>query len=80
MRVVQSPEGDRNGRRLGPNQYQYYVQLTTNDSSLSLPRAFLEEGAEWCKVSSSVANEDNIDYGGFQFYSIFQSEGLFSLN
>lgn len=42
---------------------------------MSLPRTFLQNGAEWNKVSSAVANEDNRDFGGFQFYSIFQSEG-----
>ena len=62
-------------RKLGPNQYQYTVQFTTNDKNVYLPRTFLQKGAEWNKVSSAVANEDNQDYGGFQFYSIFQSEG-----
>lgn len=73
-RVV-TRDGSRKHRRLGPNQYQYTIQLTTNNDQFYLPRKFLDNGAEWCKVSSAVSNEDNIDYGGFQFYSIFQSEG-----
>lgn len=73
---VVTRDGSRSHRRLGPNQYQYTIQLTTNNPNLFIPRKFLEEGAEWCKVSSAVANENNQDYGGFQFYSIFQSEGF----
>lgn len=73
-RIV-STDGNRRHRRIGPNQYQYTCQLTTNASSRYLPRHFLELQSEWCKVSSAVANESNIDAGGFQFYSIFQSEG-----
>lgn len=80
LRVMQSKDGGRRYRKLGPNQYQYTVMLTTNDPNRFLPRKFLETSAEWNKVSSAVANEANQDFGGFQFYSIFQSEGLFSLN
>jgi hypothetical protein len=74
LRVV-TKDGSRAMRKLDHNEYQYTLQLTTNDPQRFLPRQFLEEGAEWCKVSSSVANEANQDFGGFQFYSIFQSEG-----
>jgi hypothetical protein len=75
LRVV-TEDGSRNHRKLGPSQYQYSLLLTTNDPNLHLPRIFLEENAEWSKVSSAVADEDNIDAGGFQFYNIFQSEGV----
>lgn len=76
LRVMHNTDGSRRYRRLGPNQYQYRVMLTTNDPANFLPRKYLQEGGEWNKVSSSVANESNQDFGGFQFYSIFQSEGL----
>ena len=75
LRVVPSDDGSRQFRQIGPNQFQYNVQLTTNHERKFVPRKFLELESEWCKVSSSVANEDNQDYGGFQFYNIFQSEG-----
>lgn len=74
LRVV-TKDGSRKYRKLGPNQFQYTLQFTTNDKNMYLPRTFLQNGAEWNKVSSAVANEDNRDFGGFQFYSIFQSEG-----
>lgn len=76
LRVMQANEGGRAYRRLGPNQYQYTLMFTNNDPNRFLPRKFLELNAEWNKVSSAVANESNQDFGGFQFYSIFQSEGL----
>jgi hypothetical protein len=75
LRVMESDDGSRRTRRLGPNQYQYTLQLVTNSDKAFIPRKFLEKNAEWNKVSSAVADEDNIDAGGFQFYSIFQSEG-----
>lgn len=75
LRVMESREGSRSYRRLGPSQYQYTLQIVTNNPNVSIPRAFLELNAEWNKVSSAVANESNQDFGGFQFYSIFQSEG-----
>jgi hypothetical protein len=35
----------------------------------------IETNREFYKVSSSVANENNPDYGGFSFASVFESEG-----
>jgi hypothetical protein len=75
LRVVGNDNG-RSYRKLGTNQFQYDLVFTTNNANLYLPRVYMEEGAEWCKVSSAVADEDNQDYGGFQFYNIFQSEGV----
>jgi hypothetical protein len=62
--------------QVGPNAFRYTVQYITNNGNEYLPAKFLQEGQEWCKVSSAVATEDNIDGGGFQFYSVFESEGL----
>jgi hypothetical protein len=61
-RVV-PPQGSasRAHRQIGPNAY--------------LDSKYLAENQEWRKMSSAVATEDNIDAGGFQFYSIFESEG-----
>lgn len=72
---VTTKDGNRSYTKLGPNEYKYTVQLTTNNDKLFLPRKYIELGAQWCKQSSAVANEANQDFGGFQFYSIFQSEG-----
>lgn len=74
-RVI-TQDGSRQHRRIGPNQYQYTLKLTTNNPQFYMPRYLLELNKEWRKVSSAVADEANIDGGGFQFYSIFQSEGF----
>lgn len=76
FRVVHRSDNSKGYRYLGPNQYQYSIQMTTNSPDRYIPRKYIELDAKWNKVSSMVANEDNQDYGGFQFYSIFQSEGL----
>jgi hypothetical protein len=60
---------------LGPNSFKYTVQLITNDVNEYFPSKLLQEGREFCKVSSAVADESNQDYGGFQFQTVFESEG-----
>lgn len=72
---VTTKDGSRKYRKLGPNQYQYTLELIGRDPKRYIPRHFLQLGAEWCKVSSAVADEANQDFGGFQFFNIFQSEG-----
>jgi len=61
--------------KIGVNEYKYMVQLVTNDPTEYLPVDLIEENMEFCKVSSMVSNEGNQVYGGFQFATIFQSEG-----
>lgn len=61
--------------KLGPNAYKYEVQLVTNNPSEFFPTALLEENREFNKVSSAVADESNQDFGGFQFSTVFESEG-----
>lgn len=66
----------RSGRGNTYNQYTYTLELVTDDPNLALPSKYLDLDREWCVVSSAVANEDNIDGGGFQFFTMFQNEGL----
>jgi hypothetical protein len=65
----------RRHHQVGPNAYRYTIQYITNNPNEFLPAKFIQEGQEWCKVSSAVGDEGNIDAGGFHFYSIFESEG-----
>lgn len=65
----------RSHHQLGPNAFRYTVQYITNNPAEFLDSKYIQEGQEWCKVSSAVATEDNQDAGGFHFYSIFESEG-----
>ena len=62
-------------REIGLNEYAYSVALVTNDPLQFFPATLLQEGREFMKVSSAVANESNQDFGGFQFATIFESEG-----
>lgn len=73
---VMSVDTSRNGRGNTYNQFTYTLQLFTDDPNKALPAKYIDLNREWCVVSSAVATEDNIDGGGFQFYSMFQSEGL----
>jgi hypothetical protein len=76
MRVMPFGTGQsRSHHQVGPNAFRYTVQLVSNSPSDFLNTKHIQEGQEWCKVSSAVATEDNLDAGGFQFYSIFESEG-----
>jgi len=65
----------RSHHQVGPNAFRYTIQYVTNNGNEFLDPKYIQEGQEWCKVSGAVATEDNIDAGGFQFYSIFESEG-----
>lgn len=79
-RVEPTPgTASRTHRQVGPNAYRYTLRYVTDNPSAFLPANFLQPGSEWQKMSSAVATEDNIDAGGFQFYSIFESEGLLIL-
>jgi hypothetical protein len=60
---------------VGVNEYKYTVQLMTDNPAEFFPPELIEENMEFCKVSSAVANESNQDFGGFQFATIFESEG-----
>jgi hypothetical protein len=60
---------------VGVNEYQYTVELVTDDPNFFFPADLIQEGMEFRKVSSAVANEANQDFGGFQFATIFESEG-----
>ena len=60
---------------LGMNEYQYTVELMNDNPSAYFPASLIQVGMEFCKVSSAVANESNQDFGGFQFSTIFESEG-----
>jgi hypothetical protein len=60
---------------LGINEFEYTVELVTDNPNEFFPAELLMEGMEFCKVSSAVANEANQDFGGFQFATIFESEG-----
>lgn len=62
-------------RQVGPNAYRYTLRYITDNASAFLDPQYIQLGQEWQKVSSAVATEDNIDAGGFQFYSIFETEG-----
>jgi len=59
----------------GANGYRYRVKLVTDNPAEFFPPELLDENMEFCKVSSMVANESNQDFGGFQFATIFESEG-----
>lgn len=72
---VMSVDTSRNTRGNTYNQFTYTLQLVTDDPNHSLPSKYLDLNREWCVVSSAVATEDNIDAGGFQFFTMFQSEG-----
>lgn len=61
--------------QLGPNEYQYDVQLITSNPSEFLPPRFIQKNSEFNKVSSAVAQTYNQDFGGFQFSTVFESEG-----
>jgi hypothetical protein len=75
-RVMPYGQGQsRAHHQVGPNAFRYTIQYITNNPNEYLDSKYIQEGHEWCKVSSAVATEDNIDGGGFQFYSIFESEG-----
>lgn len=65
----------RSHHQVGPNAFRYTLRYITDNPNESLDSKYIQEGQEWCKVSSAVADEDNIDAGGFHFYSIFESEG-----
>lgn len=62
-------------QEIGVNEYLYTVALLTNNPMEFFPSELLQEGREFHKVSSAVANESNQDFGGFQFATIFESEG-----
>lgn len=72
---VMHTDSSRQYRVLDNSHYQYRVRLVTDNPANYLPQQFLENGSEWCKVSSAVADERNQDAGGFQFFSIFSTEG-----
>ena len=59
----------------GSNQYRYTLSLITDSLNEFLPSEYLQLQQEWYKVSSLVADEDNQDGGGFNFYSVFENEG-----
>lgn len=58
------------------NQYTYTLQLLTDDPNRALPSKFIDLDREWSVVSSAVATEDNPNGGGFQFFTMFDNEGL----
>lgn len=60
---------------IGVNEFQYTVQLVTDNPAEFFPPDLIEENMEFCKVSSAVADESNQDFGGFQFATIFESSG-----
>lgn len=60
----------------GLNEYVYKVRLVDGDPTKFFPERLIQEGRTFSKVSTAIANEDNADYGGFQFSSVFQSEGM----
>jgi hypothetical protein len=73
---VMAADTNRNGRGNTYNQFVYTLQLITNDPNAAIPSKYLDLDREWCVVSSAVATENNMDGGGFQFFTMFQSEGL----
>ena len=76
-RVETQPGTDsRVHRQAGPNAFRYTLRYVTDQEQDYLPSKFIQLNQEWCKVSSAVATEENVDAGGFQFYAIFESEGL----
>lgn len=79
VRMIVVPPADdstsRQVRSYGPNAFIYTVKIVTDSPSLFLDPKFIQVNQEWNKVSSAVATAENIDGGGFQFYSIFESEG-----
>lgn len=62
-------------RQMGPNEFRYTLRMVTDDPTKYCPTQYIQLQREWIKQSSAVATEDNVDGGGFQFYSIFESEG-----
>lgn len=63
-------------KQIGPNAFVYRIRIVSDDQRAFCPPAFIQLNKEWNKVSSAVATEDNIDGGGFQFYSVFESTGV----
>ena len=77
---VEPHEGTNGGysrthRSMGPNAFRYTLRLISDNPNAYLPAQYIQLNQEWFKVSSVVATADNVDGGGFQFYSIFESEG-----
>jgi len=66
LEVVGNPT-PRNG-----GSFLYKVRLQTDDTSLFFPVSLIQVGQEFRKVSTSVADEMNQDYGTMQFNSIFE--------
>jgi len=71
----QTGTNSRTNRQLGPNEFRYTLRMVTDDPTKYCLPEFIQLQQEWIKQSSAVATEDNVDAGGFQFYSIFESEG-----
>jgi hypothetical protein len=61
--------------QLGANEFEIEVQLVTSNPLEFFPTELLAVGKEFNKVSSAVANAKNFDFGGFQFTTVFESEG-----
>ncbi len=75
---VEPAEGSaiKSYKQIGPNAFVYTLKIVSDDSRAYCPSSFIQLNKEWNKVSSAVATEDNIDGGGFQFFSIFESTGV----
>jgi len=57
------------------NYYEYTLRLQTDNPRAYIPSHVLQPGKEMGKVSSSVADEMNQDYGTMQFNTIYELRG-----
>ena len=56
--------------------FAYTLKLQTDDAARFFPKELLEIGREFMKVSTSVADEMNQDYGTMQFNSVFELRSI----
>ena len=52
--------------------YEYVLKLQTSDPNRYFPTNLIQVGQEFTKVSTSIAEEMNSDYGTMQFNSVFE--------
>lgn len=75
--IVVVPDGSAS-RVIRPESgfgYRYTIKLVSDNPTLFVNPAYIQNGHEWSAVGSLVANESNQDRGGFHFYSVFEAQG-----
>jgi hypothetical protein len=70
LRIIGQPT------QIGPNSYEYVVQLQDGDVNASIPVEFLQENRQIIDVSTSVSDELNQKYGGDYFDDMFKLQSV----